>query len=209
VKSGKYLEKYIEPVKDKIVFLNHFDDNKITLLYNAADIFVFPSLYEGFGLPVLEAFACEVPLICSNATSLPEVAGDAAYMVDANEPDQIAAAILDIAGNSELRKSLIEKGRQRAQQFSWQKCAKNTFEVYKKTLSEKPVLDSRYALSMKLYFDEFAKSRTVNFYNESIVPIKPKWDNILTLYALFSSSIKREGFLKSVIKALRYLLKRI
>ena len=208
VEGEHYLKKYFTPIKDRIILLGHFDDKEIALLYNAADIFVFPSLYEGFGLPVLEAFACEVPLICSNATSLPEVAGDAAYMVDATEPDQIATAIVDIVSDSKLRKSLIEKGRKRAQQFTWEKCAKNTLEVYKKTLSEKQDFDSRYALNMKMLLDEFVKNKTVNLKKISIGTIKPKWGNILTLLKLFSNSIRREGFLKSTSKAIKYFLQR-
>jgi glycosyltransferase involved in cell wall biosynthesis len=132
----KYLAKYLDPVKKRVINLGHFPDDKITHLYNAADIFVYPSLYEGFGLPVLEAFACEVPLVCSQATSLPEVAGDAAYMVDATDPGQIAKAITNIVRDPVLRQSFVEKGRRRVKEFTWEKCAKNTYEVYRRALAD-------------------------------------------------------------------------
>ena len=135
-KGQGYLSAYLEPIKHRIVSLGHFADDKIHLLYNAAAISVFPSLYEGFGLTVLEAFACGVPLICSDATSLPEVAGDAAYMVDAKDPEQIAKAIVDVVTNSQLRDMLITRGLERVKQFTWNKCAENTHNIYKKVLLE-------------------------------------------------------------------------
>ncbi len=133
-----YLKEYIAPINKRLIRFPYFPDSKIAHLYNAAAMFVYPSLYEGFGFPVLEAFACETPLICSNASSLPEVAGEAAYMVDAREPVEIAEAIMDIVGNPSLRASLIEKGKRRVKMFSWEKCAKETFYVYKRAL-EGPV----------------------------------------------------------------------
>ncbi len=134
-KGQEYLKKYLEPIKNRVISTGHFDDKKIALLYNAASIFVYPSLYEGFGIPVLEAFACEVPVVCSNSTSLPEVAGDAAYMVDAKDPGKITEAILDIVNDPGLRNSLVKRGKERVKQFTWKKCAEETLKVYKKTLS--------------------------------------------------------------------------
>lgn len=136
IKGPGYLNTYLEPIKHRVISLGYFADEKIPLLYNASDICVLPSLYEGFGLTVLEAFACGVPLICSDATSLPEVAGDAAYMVDAKDPDQIVKAIMDIAKDTHLKNMLINKGLKRVKQFSWEKCAEETHNVYKKALLE-------------------------------------------------------------------------
>ena len=135
VKGQDYLKPFLEPIEERVVQLGHFPDEKMKLLYNASSAFVFPSLYEGFGLPILEAFACGVPVICSDATSLSEVAGDSAYMVDASEPEQISQAILKIIENPKLREDLIRKGFERAQLFPWKKCADETFVVYQKTLS--------------------------------------------------------------------------
>ncbi len=134
IKGPGYLNTYLEPIKHRVVSLGHFADEKMHLLYNASDICILPSLYEGFGLTVLEAFACGVPLICSDATSLTEVAGDAAYMVDAKDPDQIAQAIVDVAKDTCLRNMLINKGLEKVKQFSWEKCAEETYNVYKKVL---------------------------------------------------------------------------
>ena len=129
-----YLQSDLNRVKDRVISLGHFDDEKLHLLYNAASIFVFPSLYEGFGLTVLEAMACGAPVICSDATSLPEVVGDAAYLVDARDPEIIAKAIDDVATNSSLRNALIEKGLERVKLFTWEKCAEETYAVYEKLL---------------------------------------------------------------------------
>ncbi|MFH0965808.1 MAG: glycosyltransferase family 1 protein [Planctomycetota bacterium] len=99
-------------------------------LYERADCFLFPSLYEGFGLPVLEAMALETPVACSNVTFLPEVAGDAAVTFDPRDPDAIADAVQRILDEPDLRRSLVEKGRARARTFTWERCARQTLELY-------------------------------------------------------------------------------
>lgn len=139
----KYLEKDLDPVRGRVINLGHVPDDKIAHLYNAADVFVYPSLYEGFGLPVLEAFACEVPLVCSKATSLPEVAGDAAYMVDATDSGEIAKAIVSMVADRSMRQSFVERGRRRVREFTWEKCAKNTYDVYRRALREPSSCTSR------------------------------------------------------------------
>lgn len=95
-----------------------------------ADLFVFPSLYEGFGLPVLEAMACGVPVIASNRTSLPEVVGDAGILVNPENPDELASAMSKVLGDSELGATLSRKGIERAKLFSWQEVARKVIEVY-------------------------------------------------------------------------------
>jgi len=92
---------------------------------------VFPSLYEGFGLPVLEAMACGCPVICSNVASLPEVAGDAGILFDPFEFEDLGAAIDKVVGDCTLRENLIRKGLLRAAQFSWENTAKKTLEVFR------------------------------------------------------------------------------
>jgi len=103
---------------------------ELVLLYNAALAFVFPSLLEGFGIPVLEAMACGTPVITSNISALPEVAGDAAMLVDPYDVTAIAQAMERVAEDGELREDLAQKGRERAKLFSWRKMAEGLLEVY-------------------------------------------------------------------------------
>jgi glycosyltransferase involved in cell wall biosynthesis len=104
---------------------------------NAADVFIFPSLEEGFGLPPLEAMACGTPVIASNRASLPEVVGDAALLVDPESEEEIAEGIKQVLANKDLREQLIKKGFERARLFSWEKTARQTLEVYKAVVKEK------------------------------------------------------------------------
>ncbi|MCL6430952.1 MAG: glycosyltransferase family 4 protein [Anaerolineae bacterium] len=99
-------------------------------LYGAAEVFVFPSLYEGFGLPVLEAMACGVPVVCSAASSLPEVAGEAALLVSPGDVWALAAAIERVLDDSALRARLRAEGLARARRFTWEAAARATLEVY-------------------------------------------------------------------------------
>ena len=110
------------------------NDEILSELYSNALCFVFPSLYEGFGIPVLEAFSCKCPCVLSNTSSLPEVAGDAAVYFDPSDKDSIIYAIECVLVNQSLQQELIEKGTQRLKSFSWSKMKNNTFEVYKKLL---------------------------------------------------------------------------
>ena len=104
-------------------------------LYAAATVFVFPSLYEGFGLPVIEAMACGTAVACANTSSLPEAAGEAAILFDPNQPDEMAGSIQRLLRDENLRDSLREKGLVQAGKFSWERAAVDTMSVYR-TLSE-------------------------------------------------------------------------
>jgi glycosyltransferase involved in cell wall biosynthesis len=99
-------------------------------LYNLADVFVFPSFYEGFGLPPLEAMACGTPVVCSNAASLPEVVGDAALTVAPDDSDGLAAAVGRMLDDPALAEDLRRRGLERARQFTWQRCSQETLAVY-------------------------------------------------------------------------------
>ncbi|MBA2679278.1 MAG: glycosyltransferase family 4 protein [Ktedonobacteraceae bacterium] len=103
-------------------------------MYSGASLFVFPSLYEGFGLPPLEAMGCGAPVVCSNRTSLPEVVGDAALSVDPNDIQALVEAMWSVLTNSDLRADLRMRSLKRAQQFSWQKTASETVAVYEEVL---------------------------------------------------------------------------
>jgi len=116
----------------EVIFTGHVPQTELVQLYNAADLFVFPSLYEGFGLPPLEAMACGTPVVCSGSGALPEVVGDAAVVIDSTGPDTIAAGIVSGLEREDLRRSLIDKGLRRAKMYSWRKTALATEEFYRK-----------------------------------------------------------------------------
>jgi glycosyltransferase involved in cell wall biosynthesis len=103
----------------------------LSSFYCAADAFVFPTLYEGFGLPLLEALACGCPVITSNNSSVPEVTGDAALRCEATDDEAIAEDILRVLGNAALREELARRGREQAGRFSWRSCAETTVGVYR------------------------------------------------------------------------------
>ena len=116
-------------LEGRVVFTGYVAEEDLPALFSGARLFVFPSLYEGFGLPVLEAMACGTPVVCSNASSLPEVAGDAALLFDPLDVEGMAAAMERILSDKRLRAELIERGLKRARGFSWEKCARQTLAV--------------------------------------------------------------------------------
>ena len=115
-----------------LILLGHIPQEHLPALYSAATAFVWPSLMEGFGLPPLEAMACGAPVLTSNTSSLPEVAGDAAILVDPLSVDAIADAMRALARNAELREELRKKGLQRASYFRWRTTAEKTIKTYEK-----------------------------------------------------------------------------
>jgi glycosyltransferase involved in cell wall biosynthesis len=118
-------------VHDYVRFTGFVEDDHLPDLYRCALLFVYPSLYEGFGLPVLEAMACGTPVITSNRTSLPEVAGDAALLVDPTRPEALAEAMTSIMYDGELRQRLRAKGLARARAFTWDAVAEQTVALYR------------------------------------------------------------------------------
>jgi alpha-1,3-rhamnosyl/mannosyltransferase len=118
-------------LKDKVILPGYVDDPAMVSMYNGAIGFIYPSLYEGFGLPVLEAMACGCPVICSNAASLPEVAGDAALYIDPGSPDSLRQAMDRILLEPELRKDMAHRGMDRAGAFSWKRSAGQMLEVFR------------------------------------------------------------------------------
>ncbi|MGF2038276.1 MAG: glycosyltransferase family 4 protein [Nostoc sp. CmiVER01] len=119
------------PWANQIHHLNYLSNELVALFYSKADVFVYPSHYEGFGLPVLEAMTLGVPVISSNTSSIPEVTGDAAILVDPNNPIQLGKAILKVISDSQVRQELINKGKARAKLFSWERTAKETLNAYR------------------------------------------------------------------------------
>lgn len=111
------------------------NDSILAKYYKSASAFIYPSLYEGFGIPPLEAMSFDCPVVCSNASSIPEVVGSAAEMFDPYSLNSIRAAIELVVGSDALRKELIVRGRERIKHFSWKRCAQETLDVYRKILA--------------------------------------------------------------------------
>lgn len=122
--KGKNLE-------DKVIVTEYIPIDDLVLLYNGASLFVYPSLYEGFGLPVLEAMSCGVPVITSNVSSLPEVVGNAGLLVDPTSIEEINNAMEKVLADEKLRQVLNENSLLQAKKFTWEKTAKETLQVYK------------------------------------------------------------------------------
>jgi glycosyltransferase involved in cell wall biosynthesis len=108
-------------------------DSTLAGCYRHAAVLVYPSLYEGFGIPPLEAMSLDCPVVCSNTSSIPEVVGDAAVTFDPADPEAIRAALEAVLSSESLREQLIERGRRRKELFSWERCARETLDVYRKT----------------------------------------------------------------------------
>jgi len=122
-------------VADRIHFTGFVSDEELLELYNACEFFVFPSFYEGFGLPVIEAMACGRPVACSNGSAVSEVADGAAILFDPHSTTEMTRAMLDLALNSELRARMGRLGLQRSAHFSWRRAAEKTLEVYHQVAS--------------------------------------------------------------------------
>lgn len=129
--KNKDIMSILDKNKDRIIYTGYVSEEELALIYNRASLFVFPSFYEGFGLPPLEAMACGCPVLVSNRASLPEVCGDAAVYCDPEKPESIAEGIYEILNNDNLRNRLKAMGITRANLFRWDKTAReilNTFD---------------------------------------------------------------------------------
>lgn len=124
---------------DQVRFIDGVNQETLNALYRGSDLFVYPSLLEGFGLPMLEAMTCSVPVIAARATCLPEIAGDAAVFFDGSSSDDLARQIARVLSDKALRQDLIAKGLERAAKFSWRETARRTLEVYNSVAARNPV----------------------------------------------------------------------
>jgi predicted O-linked N-acetylglucosamine transferase (SPINDLY family)/glycosyltransferase involved in cell wall biosynthesis len=122
-------------LKNRIILTGYVADEDLAALYSSALVFVYPSLYEGFGLPPLEAMQCGIPVITSNTSSLPEVVGEAGIMLDPHDTDGICRSILQIYTNPSLRAAMSRKSLEQAKKFSWEKCIQQTIKAYKMALN--------------------------------------------------------------------------
>jgi glycosyltransferase involved in cell wall biosynthesis len=134
-KEGWGIERIRTKVRDmglnqRVVFLGYVPEEDLPFLYQGADVFVYPSFYEGFGIPILEAMAAGTPVVTSNVSSLPEVAGDAALYISPDNVREILEAIKGVLGNRQVRKELRVKGIKKAREFTWDKCARDALRVY-------------------------------------------------------------------------------
>lgn len=138
-KGWKYREIFemIEELNlsEDVVFTGYVPDNDLPALYNASDLFVYPSIYEGFGLPPLEAMACGTPVITSDTSSLPEVVGNAGITIDPKDVNLLSTMMYEVLTNDSLKQEMINKGLNRAKLFSWELCAVETLKLYEELCS--------------------------------------------------------------------------
>ncbi|MBA3031057.1 MAG: glycosyltransferase family 4 protein [Desulfobacteraceae bacterium] len=144
VLGGAYSEKHINEIdfainqldgfRDKIIKIGYVDDEDLTALYCGAEMFVYPSIYEGFGMPILEAMKCGCPVICSNTSSMPEVIGDCGIQIDPTSDEEFINALEKMAFDDRFRGKCIEKGLERAKQFSWEYCVDDIVEEFRESL---------------------------------------------------------------------------
>lgn len=122
-------------ISDKVNFTGYVEQDDLPLIYNLADVFIYPSAYEGFGLPVLEAMACGTPVITSNVSSMPEIVGEAGVLIAPNNTHALAQAMVELINDPIARQRLSIKGQERAAAFSWKRTAEKTIAVYRHVLN--------------------------------------------------------------------------
>jgi len=123
-------------LKSDIFFTGYVPDEELRHWYNSALVFIYPSFYEGFGFPIMEAFRCGVPVVTSNISSCAEIANGAAILIDPDEPNEIAEAIMKIINDRGLRESLGKKGLERSREFTWDKTVKRVLEIFEKVYKQ-------------------------------------------------------------------------
>jgi glycosyltransferase involved in cell wall biosynthesis len=138
--QGQYLSELSNNLEltEKIIFTGFSPEEDLPILYNGCDVFVYPSLYEGFGLPPLEAMSCGTPVITSNLTSIPEVVGNAGILINPHNEHELINALGNLLTSESLQNEFSKKGLKRANHFSWEKTAAKTLEVYKKVYELPP-----------------------------------------------------------------------
>lgn len=123
-------------LKGKVIHATFKNDNELAEIYSRSSLFVYPSLYEGFGIPILEAFSCRTPIAISNTSCFPEIAKNAAQYFDPKDPKSISKSVINVLSNNKLKENMVKLGTARLLSFSWEKTAKQTLDVYKKVLEK-------------------------------------------------------------------------
>ena len=126
---SQFLKNY--PNRDQVLFTGYVPVEELPFFMNGAEIFVFPSLYEGFGLPVLEAMSCGTPVISSNRSSIPEIIGSAGILIDPTDTRELADRIIFLLRSRKERERLSLSGKEQAARFSWEEAARRTLDVYR------------------------------------------------------------------------------
>jgi alpha-1,3-rhamnosyl/mannosyltransferase len=139
----------LSPAAERVVLTGHVADGELLALYRGARCFVFPSRYEVFGLPVLEAMAAGAPVVCSDRTRLPEVAGDAAMLVAPDDAEALERAIGRVGSSPKARQGMVERGLAQAAHFSWERCAEETVAVYRAAVSRAEAQTPRRVTSIR------------------------------------------------------------
>jgi glycosyltransferase involved in cell wall biosynthesis len=121
-------------IDSEVIITGYIDKDELNAFYSGAEVFVFPSLYEGFGLPILEAMSCGCPVITSNSSSMPEVANNAAILVDSGDGSEIKNALYSVLNNPDLRKTLRNKGFENVDKFSWENASRQAVSLFEKTV---------------------------------------------------------------------------
>ncbi|GAG67499.1 unnamed protein product, partial [marine sediment metagenome] len=132
--EATYRERELSLYKDDILFIGRVSDKELVQIYNQAEIFVYPSLFEGFGLPPMEAMSCGLPVIASDSSSLKEVVGDAGILVPSEDYREISKQISYILKNEKITEELKEKSLKQAKKFNWEKTARKTLKIYKEIM---------------------------------------------------------------------------
>jgi len=137
--GGRFLKHQMQMLKVldlrwRVIQIPDVTSDQLRAWYQIADVFVLPSLYEGFGLTVLEAMACRVPVVCVATSSLLEVAGDAVLLIDPHKPIELAQAIRTIFSDSAVASDFCQRGMERAKGFTWERCARKTLNVYEQVI---------------------------------------------------------------------------
>jgi glycosyltransferase involved in cell wall biosynthesis len=134
-------------LEKSVVLVGHVPDHDLPAFYQGATFFVFPSLREGFGIPVLEAFNNDLPVVAADSTAIPEVAGDAALLFEPTDVEAMAQAMLRVATDNDLRASLVRRGRERTRLFSWDRTASRLIDLFEQILNQETTSSKNHRIA--------------------------------------------------------------